>query len=29
MLPNPAASTAVEQQVVLREWKVPVVEQAI
>ena len=29
MLPNPAASTAVEQQVVLREWKAPVVERAI
>jgi hypothetical protein len=29
MLPNPAASTAVEQQVVLREWKAPVVEQVI
>jgi hypothetical protein len=29
MLPNPAASTAVELPVVLREWKAPVVEQVI
>jgi hypothetical protein len=28
-LPNPVASMAVEQQVVLREWKAPVVEQVI
>ena len=29
MLPNPAASTAVELPVDLREWKAPVVEQVI
>jgi hypothetical protein len=28
-LPNPAASTEVELQVDLREWKAPVVEQVI
>jgi hypothetical protein len=29
MLPNPAASTAVEQLEDRREWKAPVVEQVI